>query len=137
MDKTAKYFDHWANIGRSEDMEKGHGTTVNKFLNKISFDKKFTFLDIGCRNAWVVRKMSQLNNCTKAIGIDKSKNMITKAKKTKISAKEQYYTTDLESCKFSAKFDIIFSMESLYYSVPMEPALHKVCLLYTSPSPRD
>ena len=96
MDKTAKYFDHWANIGRSEDMEKGHGTTVNKFLNKISFDKKFSFLDIGCGNGWVVRKMSQLNNCTKAIGIDKSKNMITKAKKTKISAQEQYYTTDLE-----------------------------------------
>ena len=37
MDRTAKYFDHWANIGRSEDMEKGHGTTVNKFLDKISF----------------------------------------------------------------------------------------------------
>ena len=76
--------------------------------------------------------MSQLNNCTKAIGIDKSKNMITKAKKTKISAKEQYYTTDLESCKFSAKFDIIFSMESLYYSVPMETALHKVYKLLKS-----
>ena len=42
MDKTAKYFDHWANIGRSEDMEKGHGTTVNKFLDKISFEKKFS-----------------------------------------------------------------------------------------------
>ena len=126
MDKTAKYFDHWANIGRSEDMEKGHGTTVNKFLSKISFEKKFSFLDIGCGNGWVVKKMAQLDTCTKAVGIDKSKNMVRKAKKTKISAKEQYYTTDLESCKFSTKFDIIFSMESLYYSVPMEPALHKV-----------
>ena len=126
MDKTAKYFDHWANIGRSEDMEKGHGTTVNKFLSKISFEKKFSFLDIGCGNGWVVKKIAQLDTCTRAVGIDKSKNMIRKAKKTKISTKEQYYTTDLESSKFSAKFDVIFSMESLYYSVPMEPALAKV-----------
>ena len=126
MDKTAKYFDHWANIGKSEDMEKGHGTTVNKFLDKISFEKKFSFLDIGCGNGWVVKKMSQLDACTKAIGIDKSKNMISKAKKTKISSKEKYYITNLESSRFSTKLDVIFSMESLYYSVPMEPALAKV-----------
>ena len=33
MDKTAKYFDHWANIGRSEDMEKGHGTTAVSYTH--------------------------------------------------------------------------------------------------------
>ena len=36
MDKTAKLFDVWADTGRSEDMEKGHGTTVNQFLDKLS-----------------------------------------------------------------------------------------------------
>ena len=35
-------------------------------------------------------------------------------------------TTDLESWKYAGKFDVIFSMEALYYSVPMEPALKKV-----------
>ena len=29
MDKTARYFDKWATIGRSEDMEIGLGTNVN------------------------------------------------------------------------------------------------------------
>jgi len=126
MDKTAKIFDIWATAGRSEEMEKGHGMSVSRFLGSVSFDKPFSFLDIGCGNGWVIRKIAQMPKCKKAVGIDKSKNMIKKAKKTKISIKEQYYTTDLESCKFSTKFDIIFSMESLYYSVPMEPALHKV-----------
>ena len=126
MDKTSKYFDHWAKMGKSEDMEKGHGVTVNKFLNKIQFSDKFSFLDIGCGNGWVVKKIAQLDACTKAVGIDKSKNMISKANKTKISDKEQYFTTELETFKFSKKFDVIFSMESLYYSVPMEPALTKV-----------
>ena len=126
MDKTSRLFDKWAKTGRAEEMEKGHGTTVNKFLDKLVFDKSFTFLDIGCGNGWVVRKISQLPNCKKAIGIDKSRTMIKKAKEKKTSEKEAYFTTDLESWKYAGKFDVVFSMEALYYSVPMEPALKKV-----------
>ena len=126
MDKTSKLFDLWAKTGRAEEMEKGHGTTVNKFLDKLIFDKPFTFLDIGCGNGWVIRKISQSSNCIKAIGIDKSRVMIKKAIEKKISKNEFYFTTDLESWRYTGKFDIIFSMESLYYSVPMEPALKKV-----------
>ena len=66
MDKTAKLFDVWANTGRSEDMEKGHGTTVNQFLDKLPLKENFTFLDIGCGNGWVVRKISQKSSCIKA-----------------------------------------------------------------------
>jgi SAM-dependent methyltransferase len=126
MDKTSRLFDIWAKTGRAEDMEKGHGTTVNKFLDKLIFNKPFTFCDIGCGNGWVVRKISQLSNCKKAIGIDKSKVMIKKAVEKKVSDNESYFTTDLESWRHTGKFDVIFSMESLYYSVPMEPALRKV-----------
>ena len=126
MDKTSRLFDRWAKTGRAEEMEKGHGATVNKFLDKLTFSKPFTFLDIGCGNGWVVRKISQLPNCRKTIGIDKSRTMIKKAKDKKISEKEAYLTTDLESWKYAGKFDVIFSMEALYYSVPMEPALKKV-----------
>ena len=126
MDKTSQLFDRWAKTGRAEEMEKGHGTTVNKFLDKLTFNKSFTFLDIGCGNGWVVRKISQLPNCRKAVGIDKSKTMIKKAKEKKTSENESYFITDLESWKYTGKFDIVFSMESLYYSVPMESALKKV-----------
>ena len=126
MDKTAKVFDTWATAGRSEEMEEGHGMSVSKFLGSVSFDKPFSFLDIGCGNGWVVRKIAQLKKCRKAVGIDKSKNMIKKAKSNQDSKKENYYCTDLESWNYGGKFDIIFSMESLYYSVPMEPALTRV-----------
>jgi len=126
MDKTTQLFDKWAKTGRAEEMEKGHGITVNKFLDKLVFDKSFTFLDIGCGNGWVVRKISQLSNCKKAIGIDKSRTMIKKAREKKVSENESYFTTDLESWQYAGKVDVIFSMESLYYSVPMEPALKKV-----------
>ena len=126
MDKTSKLFDVWAKSGRSEDMEKGHGTTVNQFLDKLSLKANFRFLDIGCGNGWVVRKMSQHDSCIKAIGIDKSNMMIKNAKSKISSNRESYFVTDLEKWNTKEKFDIIFSMESLYYSVPMEPALEKV-----------
>ena len=126
MDKTSKLFDVWANTGRSEQMEKGHGSTVNQFLDKLSLKENFSFLDIGCGNGWVVRKMSQKLSCVNAIGIDKSKLMIKNAKSKISSEKESYFVTELESWNTKEKFDVIFSMESLYYSVPMEPALKKV-----------
>ena len=126
MDRTSKLFDAWANTGRSEEMEKGHGTTVNQFLDKLSLKGNFRFLDIGCGNGWVVRKMSEKSSCIKAIGIDKSKMMIKNAKSKLLTKKESYFVTELESWNTKEKFDIIFSMESLYYSVPMEPALEKV-----------
>ena len=126
MDKTTKVFNSWAKTGRAEEMEEGHGVTVGKFLGSISIDKPFSFLDIGCGNGWVVRKIAQLPKCKKAIGIDKSKNMIKRAVSNSASKKEKYACTDLESWNYAGKFDVIFSMESLYYSVPMEPALNKV-----------
>ena len=126
MDETKKLFDEWAVTGRAEEMEKGHGVTVNKFLDSISFDKPFSFLDVGCGNGWIVRKIAQLPNCKKAVGIDKSKKMISVAISKQIYKKEKYTCTNLESWNYRGKFDVIFSMESLYYSVPMEPALNRV-----------
>jgi len=126
MDKTTKVFDSWAKAGRAEEMEEGHGVTVDKFLSSISFDSPFSFLDIGCGNGWVVRKIAHLTKCKKAVGIDKSKNMVKRAISKQALKKEKYVCTDLESWNYTGKFDIIFSMESLYYSVPMEPALAKV-----------
>jgi len=70
--------------------------------------------------------MSKKSSCIKAIGIDKSKLMIKNAKSKLSSNKESYFATDLEKWATKEKFDVIFSMESLYYSVPMEPALEKV-----------
>ena len=126
MDKVRTTFDEWAKIGRAELMEKEHSKTVLKFLNSIPFKKQFSFLDVGCGNGWVVRKISQIQNCKKAVGIDKSQNMITKAKSKIKSSKENYLRTDILSWKFNGKFNYIFSMESLYYSKPMESALKKI-----------
>jgi len=126
LDRVRTTFDKWALSGRAELMEKEHAKTVVQFLKNIKFKRSFSFLDVGCGNGWVVRNIAQNKNCIKAVGIDKSKNMIKNAISKKISAKEQYYKTDLTSWKYRGRFDYVFSMESLYYSVPMEPQIRKI-----------
>jgi len=126
MDKVRKKFDQWATNGKAETMEKEHGKNVAVFLDKIHFDKPFSFLDVGCGNGWVVRKMSLNPLCVKAVGIDKSKNMVIQAKKNKKSIKEHYIQTGIEEWKQKGKFDVIFSMESLYYADSISVALKKI-----------
>ena len=126
MDKVKTTFDEWARSGRDELMEREHGKNVSKFLDKIIFKKPFSFLDVGCGNGWVVRKIAQNKNCKKAIGIDKSKKMIQNALKNKTSNKEDYFVEDIENWNYKGKFDIIFSMEALYYAESIENALKKI-----------
>ena len=126
MDKISKKFDEWAINGKAESMEKGHGKNVLKFLKKISFDQPFSFLDVGCGNGWVIRHVTEIPTCKKAVGIDKSKKMITQANKKITNYKENFIHTDVESWKFTGKFDFIFAMESIYYSDSMEKAIKKI-----------
>ncbi|MEX0861286.1 class I SAM-dependent methyltransferase [Nitrosopumilus sp.] len=126
MDKIRKTFDQWAQNGRAELMEAEHEKNVLKFLKTIHFDEPFTFLDVGCGNGWVIRKIVKEKKCEKAIGIDKSKKMIIHANKKKNSKKEAYIHTDIESMKYKKKFNFVFSMESLYYVDSIEVALEKI-----------
>jgi ubiquinone/menaquinone biosynthesis C-methylase UbiE len=126
MDDVSKKFDDWAINGKAESMEKGHGVTVSKFLRKISFNKPFSFLDVGCGNGWVIRYVSDIPTCKKATGIDKSKKMIMLANKKINNNKESFVCTDIESWKYTGKFDFIFAMESIYYADSMEKAIKKI-----------
>ena len=126
MDKISKKFDEWAINGKAESMEKGHGKNVLKFLKKISFDQPFTFLDVGCGNGWVIRYVTEISTCKKAVGIDKSKKMITQANKKIKNNKENFIHTDVESWKYTGKFNFIFAMESIYYADSIEAAIKKI-----------
>jgi len=126
MNGVRQTFDKWAQNGRAELMEKEHDNNVSKFLKTISFDKPFTFLDVGCGNGWVVRKIAKETNCKKCIGIDISKKMIVQAKKKQDNNKEEFLHADIESWNYKGKFNFIFSMETLYYADSIEVALEKI-----------
>ena len=126
MDNVSKKFDEWAMNGKAESMEKGHGVNVLKILKKISFNKPFSFLDVGCGNGWVIRYIANISTCKKAVGIDKSKKMIIQANKKIKNNKESFLYTDIEEWKYTGKFDFVFAMESIYYADSIEGAIKKI-----------
>ena len=126
LDTVEETFDAWALNGRAKLMQREHGKNVVKFLQDVQFDKPFTFLDVGCGNGWVVRMIAEKKNCKKAVGIDKSGNMIAQAQKKSKSKKEAFFHTDIESWKHEGGFDFVFSMESLYYADSIKAALERI-----------
>ena len=93
-------------------------TTAPRFENMLDFALKnqqtpFSFIDAGCGNGWVVRKVTELPNCYAALGVDGSEKMIQKAKK--IDPSRAYYCADLTSWTPESKVDLVHSMEVFYY----------------------
>jgi len=114
--EAIELFNNWATNGKDKGMELNHADSVDYMLGKIpnSITRNlFSFLDIGCGNGWVVKRMSKNKNCNLSIGIDGSENMINKAVLSdKMSS---YYQLDINNLNFATKVDVVFSMEVIYY----------------------
>ena len=129
MNINIKTFNNWAIQNKDEGMEKGHTSSVNKMFEIISSEsslikKSFNFLDLGCGNGWVVRKVLNNKNCKYALGIDGAPEMIKKAKS--IDKKGDYINTDIEHWSFNKTYDIIFSMETFYYFSSLGSIINKI-----------
>lgn len=127
-DETARKFDEWACNGKAEEMERGHASSVSRMLKSAKFHDGFSFLDVGCGNGWVVRRVALDPNCRKSVGIDKSCEMVNRAKSDpRITKREEYHCTDIENWTYRGRrFDYVFSMEAIYYSDSIEKALAKI-----------
>ena len=107
-------FDNWVKIGKDDGLEKNHASAVAKMVEfSTSSLEKFSFIDAGCGNGWLVRNMSTDSRCKKSIGIDGSKRMIKKAKK--LDKKNEYVCSDLLCWKPNEKVKLVMSMEVFYY----------------------
>ena len=116
MSKAIETFNIWAKKNKDEGMEKNHAYSVGKMLDLIPsniLETKFSFIDIGCGNGWVVRKMRSNNNCVKSVGIDGAENMIQKA--IEKDSYSEFFQFDIEKMDYKGEFNIVFSMEVLYY----------------------
>ena len=65
-------FSEWAEAGRDQGMERGHGPSVEVMLERVLAQRQepFTAIDIGCGNGWVVRKLLTHPLCTSASGVE-------------------------------------------------------------------
>jgi len=128
LKKATDVFGEWAEKGKDVGMEEGHAISVNEMLNfglkeRQNLEKNFSFLDVGCGNGWVVRKVINNSFCNRAIGIDGAKQMIAKAKSREGG---EYILADLDSFNPREKFDLIHSMEVLYYLEDPTEVIRKI-----------
>ena len=107
-------FGQWAESGRDEGMASGHQSAVNQMLQlALPTDRSFQFLDAGCGNGWVVRKVSSNPLCAKATGVDGSHQMIEKARA--IDPPGTYIQDNLLAWTPDQPYDVVHSMEVFYY----------------------
>ena len=118
MKKATDVFGECAENCKDIGMEEGHAISVEEMLNfsldeRALINKNFSFLDIGCGNGWVTRRVSTNSLCSKAIGIDGAEQMIKNAKSR--GGSEEYLCTNIDEYNPEIKFDLIHSMEVMYY----------------------
>ena len=115
QNKATDLFSDWAEIGRDKGMANAHGPAVTEIISSTIDGRKkpFSFIDAGCGNGWVVRKVRSMPLCESACGVDGAKAMIDNARDVDPSG--EYYLEDLFSWIPDKKADIVHSMEVFYY----------------------
>ena len=110
-------FDSWAKTGKDEGMKKNHFPAFQE-IKKIIKDghkgqKKNTLADVGCGNGWATDNLEKEKYISQAFGYDGSLNMIKKAQANYPDI--TFSQGDLNFWSPNQKFDIIYSMEVIYY----------------------
>jgi 2-polyprenyl-3-methyl-5-hydroxy-6-metoxy-1,4-benzoquinol methylase len=129
MQKATEVFGKWAEKGKDRGMEKSHAIPVEEMINfalkeRLNINKNFSFLDLGCGNGWVVRNVAKNELCTKAVGIDGARQMINNAESRGEGTK--YILADIDSFNSPEKYDVIHSMEVLYYLENPSEVIRKI-----------
>tara|TARA_B110000259_G_C13997731_1_gene395087 strand:- start:309 stop:920 length:612 start_codon:yes stop_codon:yes gene_type:complete len=118
-------FNNWVTLGKDKGMQQNHSKAVENMISYATQRlKKFSFIDAGCGNGWVVRNVSKIENCISATGIDGAFNMIEKAKKE--DPLNNYFCDNLIQWSPSEKVDLVHSMEVLYYVEKPESLIHHI-----------
>jgi 2-polyprenyl-3-methyl-5-hydroxy-6-metoxy-1,4-benzoquinol methylase len=129
MQKAVDVFGTWAEQGKDIGMEKGHSAAVSEMLDfavreREYLNDKFSFLDIGCGNGWVVRDVAKNPLCIDAHGIDGATQMIANARER--GGGEEYILSNIDEYEPVQGYDLIHSMEVLYYLEDPASILKKI-----------
>jgi SAM-dependent methyltransferase/uncharacterized protein YbaR (Trm112 family) len=110
-------FSQWAATGRDEKMSLNHTPAVEEMLAAAfaarGAAERFTAIDAGCGNGWVVRLLRARDDCLAVTGVDHSATMIAKARA--IDPDGDYVLANLLEWAPREPVDLVHSMEVLYY----------------------
>ncbi|MDJ0521765.1 MAG: methyltransferase domain-containing protein [Planctomycetota bacterium] len=125
-------FDDWADRGRAEGMESGHGFAARQGFDRLELTTGAHYLDVGCGNGYTVRWASDVVGAEgRAVGIDLSPNMIERARELSAGLPNvQFHEAAFPEHPLPrGAFAGIFSMEVLYYLPDTAGALHEIARL--------
>lgn len=130
--RVREIFDDWAQRGRAEGMEAGHGFSARVGFEKLGLQRGDHYLDVGCGNGYTVRWAAALvGDEGHAVGIDVAPEMIARAR----TAAGGLANVAFHEAAFPAhdlpreSFRGVFSMEVLYYLPDVDAALREIVAL--------
>ena len=110
-------FDKWAQNGKDEGMKRNHLSSYQYIKsiihNQYHHSQNLKLADVGCGNGWASGDLLEEKYIKKVCGYDGANKMIEKAKKT--IKGPSFFNMDLNNWEPGQKFDIIYSMEVIYY----------------------
>ena len=127
--KTQQLFEHWAENGRAEGMERGHSTRAAVALERIPLKDGDRVLDLGCGNGWATRWLrAQLGPSGTAVGTDVADAMLARAETQSANLKGvSFRNAAFEELPWEDNtFDHAFSMEAIYYAPDVPAALRSI-----------
>ena len=132
-ERIAEVFDSWAENGRAESMERGHGDVVRQVVARLPIGARQAALDLGCGNGWATRMLASKAPGARAVGIECAGAMVARARRMTDDASAGrgpnplFVNGRFEAMPFAdGAFDQVFSMEAIYYSVDLEAALAEI-----------
>lgn len=127
---AGEVFDAWARDGRDDGMEHAHLPVVRRILEGIGLSSGTRYLDIGCGNGYTVRWAAAERGAT-AMGLDASREMVARARALSAGMPNVSFAFAAfpEHSLTGASFDVIFSMETMYYMTDLDEALREVLRL--------
>lgn len=138
MKIPVELFNIWAAAGKDVGMEEGHGRSVAAMLDYVLRKRldqtPLSFIDAGCGNGWVVRRMREHPLCEYSLGVDGAKEMIAKA--LKLDPGGNYILADLMDWVPEKKVDIVHSMEVFYYFPEPEELIERIMDYWLKPGGR-
>jgi trans-aconitate methyltransferase len=128
-------FSEWAASDRDAGMEHHHTAAVDEMLAEastaIGATRKWTAIDAGCGNGWIVRRLRAMPGCRAAVGVDGSAGMIEKARA--IDPAGNYVLADLMTWQPGEPADLVVSMEVLYYLADPLALLTRIASTWLKP----
>lgn len=121
-------FNEWAQAGKGESMEKGHGPVGKQAIQLMRVPADARVLDVGCGSGWATRLLAGYAKNGQVTGIDISDEMIRVARESSGAfPNTDFELASAEQLPFADnEFTHAFSMESLYYYADIGAALAEI-----------